>query len=200
MPKCCRKIKHYEFYNNRNNNDGQMYVIEVLTAMLILFSATNFIVTVATPPTPSHDSLSNLFTMGGDALTTLDNMPITDDFLVYYEINETLVLASVLYYNSSLVRYISNGTSDVRDVNNVTSFFNAVFPKTISYAIYLSNGRVTIPYYTGYGQPTGESTTAHRLVMISQPKDKAYPGYDFARGVYDISIVMWYGVRGGYIT
>jgi hypothetical protein len=79
----------------------------------------------------------------------------------------------------------------------MTSFFNTVFPKTVSYAIYLSDSKTTIPFYTGYGQPVGESSTAHRLVMIRQVTAGAYSGYDFTSGMWDVSIVMWYGVRGG---
>ena len=195
MDRHYKKTRQYEFYNNHGKNDGQMNIVEVLTAMLILLSATNFIVTVATPPTPSHDALSNLSTMGSDALTTLNKIPINDDSRVYYEANEVWVQQSALYYNSLLVKYVST-----RDVDNVTSFFNTVFPKTVSYAIYLSNGKITIPFYTGYGQPIGESTTAHILVMIRQVTSNAYSGYDFTPGVWDVSIVMWFGVRGGYAT
>lgn len=167
-------------YRRINGERAQMHIIEILTAAIIMFSTTNFITTVASPPMPNQDALSNLRVMGDDALRALDNIVPPD--------------LAATYHNSSLVKHVSTN-----DAGAMEAFIDAALPNTVSYAIYVtgesSTGSIrTFTLYEELGKPLEPATTSHRLIATNHVEN--WTSAEFTDGVLDVSMVMWYGLRG----
>lgn len=161
----------------RNDERGQMFILEVLTAGLLIIAAINFITTLPAPTQGSTLYLHKWELSGKDVLRALDNLPSNK-------------------YMSSLDEGICN------DIDIVVDELNESLPATLSYNIYLRNRTSTITLYHSGIPSTSSSARANYIAYISGGYCKDWsnpltPNWKaIGNGVYEISVVIWHEARG----
>ncbi len=155
----------------RRDERGQIHIIEVVTAALILVAAIQTIVTTQPPPASASESLIKLKELGDDSLRALDNMPLEDPHDRW------------IYDNSTLVKAIST-----QNMTTITELLNGSLPRTMTYSLSISNGTSSVHLF-GPTDPIGDATTSRRWVHL---KSNPYP---FEDELAEVRLLIWYEVR-----
>lgn len=154
-----------------------MFILEVLTAGLLIIAAINFITTLPAPTQGSTLYLHEWELSGKDVLRALDNLPSN--------------------------RYISRLDEGVcSDIDIIVDELNESLPATLSYNIYLRNTTSAITLYHS-GKPSASSSArANYITYVSGGYCKDWsnpqtPDWEkIGNGLYEISIVIWHETRG----
>jgi hypothetical protein len=158
---------------------GQMQVMEIITAGLVLLSALNFVAMLPPAVSTSGHSSDPLQELGGSTLMSLGAPGTSED------------------YSSLLEEYLVTS-----DIGALLDFINTTLDVTRSYNLFVYpsdfDGDPIMIFKTG--ESIGEATSAHYPVVISRrtvlPDTETDTHVEITPGVYDVVLLMWDEPRG----
>jgi len=164
-----------------DDRKAQMFILEVLTTGLLIITAINFITALPTPSEKSNLFLYKWSVQGEDALRSLENMPSTDpDFLSRLDQGICSDLSVVIeQLNNSLSQSLSFNLLLVNQTSHIT-LYKLGIPNQSNIARAYQTTYLT----GGYCKNLSDHTDLNEWTELHE-------------GVYEISLVIWFEVRGG---
>jgi hypothetical protein len=173
-------MKRYIGSELGKSGSGQVYIMEVVTAGLLIMAVMNFIATMSVPSSPIPRTTIQLKTLGEDSLRHLDQITTFEDI-------------DITEMDPGTYRSILDYALSANNVTIVTTFLDLTFPETVSYNIYLSDGNKTVSWYIA-GEITSDTATAHWIVTITD-NTKLYLMYNLEGYVIDLKLIIWHEPR-----
>lgn len=111
----------------RSSRGGEVHIMEIVTAMMIVMAAIEAVITGEAQPQNTSENVEPLRVLGQDALRVLKEKPLDRS-------------EAFLYGNSTLVKLLS-----LQKVVELDENLSRILPLSVSYNLYISNGSHILP-------------------------------------------------------